>query len=709
VWAAIFPGDRRVWRWSLVAIVPMAGLIAYFLVVPRSYYTGTNSVGVRSIVASVKQGQRLCVPDLLLPGRTAAVQFSYGVLGPPPALRVTISSGGRVVARGSARGQPPGPPAHVTVPIAPQIPARPVVRHATLCIAVGRGGSAQVAGFAALPSNLPPPTIDGRPLKAGIALWFLPTASSKRSLIQQWPTIMRRLTLFRPGFAGKAFYWALFLVGLPLLVYLGVRMLAVAEAPRRRLGLMLAIVGFLSAATWAITTVAFDTPDESEHFAYTESLAERGQALAPNPTVRPPYASDEIFALDAVHHFSYIEVGDTRPPWFPQDQKAWQRRVTLQRPARDNGGGFAVATDVHSPLYYAVLVPGYEAGRGGGIFTELFWMRLISALMGAVVVAAAFATIRELIPTRPELAAAGALLIAFQPMFSFIAGGVDNDNGVNAMAALAVYLTVRMLRRGLTWKTGAALGLTVAALPLMKGTGLALYPAIGLAVLWTVVSRRSRPVFAGLGAMLASFASLAVVWALTAASFHRPVLPVPSGTGLGGGQIGGKLAYIWEAFLPRLPFMAPHFASGEWPFSFIYIHRGFGAFGWYAIFFPNWVYHVLIVVLGLVVLLTLAALARRHRLVLERWPETVFLALVIFAVFVGVELAYYSATPRPVFLTPEQGRYAFTAAVPIASFVVAGLLALSRRSARALCAVLVSAMACLWVVSHLLYIAHDFT
>jgi hypothetical protein len=87
----------------------------------------------------------------------------------------------------------------------------------------------------------------------------------------------------------------------------------------------------------------------------------------------------------------------------------------------------------------------------------------------------------------------------------------------------------------------------------------------------------------------------------------------------------------------------------------------------------------------------------------------VFLALVIFAVFVGVELAYYSATPRPVFLTPEQGRYAFTAAVPIASFVVAGLLALSRRSARALSAVLVSAMACLWVASHLLYIAHDFT
>ena len=27
-----------------------------------------------------------------------------------------------------------------------------------------------------------------------------------------------------------------------------------------------------------------------------------------------------------------------------------------------------------------------------------------------------------------------------------------------------------------------------------------------------------------------------------------------------------------------------HFASGFWPFKFIYVQRGFGAFGWYAIF-----------------------------------------------------------------------------------------------------------------------------
>jgi 4-amino-4-deoxy-L-arabinose transferase-like glycosyltransferase len=687
----------------------MLAVVGYAVLQPRNYYTGTNSVGVRSIVATVNSGQSLCVPGITLPAGTGAVQFSYGAAGQAPRLFVTASLGGHVVARGQFASRPPLPPGRVTVPLSPAVAAARTGQVGTVCVAVQAGGPAQFAGFATLPSSQPAPTVGGRPIASDVALWFLPAAGRRLSVVQAWPRIMRRLALFRPGFATPVFYWLLFVVGVPLLGYSAIRLLAVAREPRRHLVLGLALVSVAAAGFWAITTIAFDAPDESEHFAYTESLVETGRAPDPAPSARAAYASDEVFALDAVHHFSFIEIGDTRPPWFPIDEQSWRQRVAEQHPLRSNGGGASIATEVHSPLYYAAVAPGYALGRSGGVFAELFWTRMMSALLGAIVVVAAFGTIKELIPTRTELAVAGALLIAFEPMFSFMAGAVNNDNGVNALAALAAYLTVRAIRRGPSWRLGLALGTVCALLPLMKGTGFALFPAIGLAVLSIGALRRTPGTAAAAAAALGGFAGIGLVWGLLAGPFHRNVLPLPTGTGLGGGQLGGKLTYVWEAFLPRLPFMSPHFQSGEWPFSFIYIHRGFAAFGWYAVFFPSWVYKTIILVLAGVTVMVLVTAFRFRWVIIRRWPEMLFLILVIAGVLIGVELAYYSAAPRPEYLTPEQGRYAFTAAVPIAVVAIAGLLCLSRQRATSLAAAIVAAMICLNVASHLLYITHNFT
>jgi hypothetical protein len=711
--AAVFPGDRRVWLWSLLAVLPMAALIAYNLATPRAYYTGTDSVGQRSIVAELPPGGRLCVPNITIPGGTGAIALSYAT---PTAMRgfgVTVSIGGRIVARGSLAVLPSQPAnTQLGVPIAPPLPTHPQASGGTVCFTAGHGSPLALAGFAGLPTDATSPTINGRPTHAGISLWFLPPHGETRSLAANWSAMMRRLALFRPGFASDVFYWLLFVLALPLLCYVGLRLLAVANRPGRRLALGLAGVAVAGAAFWAITTVPFDSPDESEHFAYTESIAETGRAPDTSPTSRSPYASDELFALDALDHFGEIEIDDTRPPWFSRDQSIYRHRVAVEHPSRTDGGGFTAATHLHSPLYYSLLVPGYELGHSGGVFTELFWMRLTSALLGAIVVLAAYGTMRELVPSRPELAVGAGLLVAFQPMFSFIAGAVNNDNGVNALAALAVYLTIRALRRGLTWRLGAALGATAALLPVMKGTGEALWPAIIVALAGLVMIRRSRTTFVGLGVTIASFAAVAAIWGALASLFHRSVAASAT-TGVSvvasGGQLGGKLVYLWEVFFPRLPFMSSHWDPSLWPFSFIYVKRGFAAFGWYAIFFPTWVYHVIIAVILACGALALVMAVRRRRIVASRWLEALFLILVILAVIGGVEFAFYSPVPRIPLLIPEQGRYAFTAIVPLAALALAGLLALPRKWATPLVAVLVGAMICFNAASHLLYIAQTFT
>ncbi len=59
-------------------------------------------------------------------------------------------------------------------------------------------------------------------------------------------------------------------------------------------------------------------------------------------------------------------------------------------------------------------------------------MRIGSALIGALVVLFTFLLARELAPGRPWLAVLAALLVAYEPMYGFISGIVNNDVGVNA-------------------------------------------------------------------------------------------------------------------------------------------------------------------------------------------------------------------------------------------------------------------------------------
>ena len=96
----------------------------------------------------------------------------------------------------------------------------------------------------------------------------------------------------------------------------------------------------------------------------------------------------------------------------------------------------------------------------------------------------------------------------------------------------------------------------------------------------------------------------------------------------------------------------------------IYIMRGWGAFGWYAILFPKWLF----VPIGLAVvgfgLLGVAAIVR-DRVAARRlgWELLVLLAIPV-CVFLGVEAVYATTAPRgPV---AEQGRYIFPAIAALA-------------------------------------------
>ncbi len=94
----------------------------------------------------------------------------------------------------------------------------------------------------------------------------------------------------------------------------------------------------------------------------------------------------------------------------------------------------------------------------------------------------------------------------------------------------------------------------------------------------------------------------------------------------------------------------------------IFVERGWGAFGWYDVFFPHRLYEVILAAMIAVPILGLIALRREWPFVRRNAVELALLVLMPLAVVAGFEAAFYTPGARP--FIAEFGRYAFPAIAP---------------------------------------------
>jgi hypothetical protein len=713
---AVFAGDRRVWRVAALVAVPLLALMAFYCVRPRFYFTGTNSVEDDAPVIEARSGERVCVPALHLPADTAFVRLKvYSPSAQRPTLHLSLRVAGRRTIDSTLPPLAVSPERSTNADFAiPQTSARPPSRGARLCLT--SDGRLHVAGTPLSKPGVDPPTLGGTRVAARVAVWYEPRAGRRSSYLARAGSIFERAALFRPGIVGAWTYPVLLFVVLPALALLALRCLALAVAGRgRRLAAWLFAIAAINACCWALITPVFQGPDEVDHFAYTQALVERGQKPTDDPNAPVlRWSSAENLALETTSFLTDHQVGDSRAPWLTAQVREYARRQSHELASKSDGGGYTTSA-AHGPIYYLALAPAYAVAKGGSIFSQLTLMRFTSALIGALVVLFTFLLARELAPRRPWLGVLAALLVAYEPMYGFISGIVNNDVGVNAVAAALELLLIRLLRRGITIPWGALTGAVLLLLPSVKGTGLSLYPIAALAFAIALWRHHRRADLAGWAALAIS----AVVTAELIAHVLNPAFAPPATAGTGGGgpasAIGSNanavsdalhhlptyLAYLWEVFLPRLPGMAAHFPPGSYPGFVIFIERGWGAFGWYDVFFKGWVYAVILAI-SLLVFFVLAPWAARREWPWLRahWAETLTVVLTPAAVIVGFAAAYFSVTPRPVIA--EFGRYLFPAIGPVALFVVGALHAFGRRRVPLVGAGLLAAMIVLSYSSQLL-------
>jgi hypothetical protein len=715
----ILGGDRRVWLVGAAVLAATAVAVLVYLLKEADRYTGTNSVGVRSLVTDVQAGQRLCVGDFEVPDGSGRVQLSMRwPADRRPALRIALRAGD-TVHRGSlpaAAIPAPGDAVPVNIPVR-EVNTPGESAAGRICL-TPTGGTVAVGGTSGIQADQQPPRLDGEPLAARVALRFLPPEGDSSTLLSALPDAFRRAAIFRPGIVRPWLYAAIFLVILPALWLVSLRLLATRAASpgrTRNAAATIALVAFLNAAAWAVITPAWHGPDEPDHFAYAQSVAERGETPDKQQGDAPAFSSRSVVALDAARTYSVVGLGDTRPPWLEADEAHFRARLASHPGREDDGGGYLFSTSSHLPGYYLLAVPAYKLTDSQSTFSELTAMRLVSALLGAVAALCAFLTLLELAPRREWLAVAAGLLVAFHPMLGFMFGVFNNDAGVNAAAALLIFLLVRGLRRGLSVPLAIALGATLAVLPAMKATGAALYPAaaVGIAgMIW----RRHRAAdlrdYAVLGGVAAA---VLAIRAAVVSALEGPTAVVAGG--VGGASVGGTisrvlddpstfLSYTWQMFLPRLWFMNDLHVQ-KWPAFDVFIEGGWASFGWLVVRFPHWVYVVIAGVSILAAALCVVAVVRRRSQALRLGWELAVLLVAIAGVVGGVEAAYFTNAPRSV--PAEQGRYIFTAAVPLAAIAVGASMAFRERLAPLVAAALATAVIGLSYASQLLTLTAYFT
>jgi 4-amino-4-deoxy-L-arabinose transferase-like glycosyltransferase len=373
---------------------------------------------------------------------------------------------------------------------------------------------------------------------------------------------------------------------------------------------------------------------------YVQYLAETGRIPRPIDT-RPgefDLSQEEETVLRDVP-FSYTG----NPTWRSQDDRALQHALAGSLGRKHEEGAGAAAP--YPPLYYALEAIPYKVFSGTSFLDRLLAMRIFSALFAGLTAGFCFLFVRELLPGSPWAAVAAGIAVAFNPLTAFVSGGVNPEALLYAASAAIFWAVARAFRRGLTVARGVGIGCALGVALLTKGTALGFVPGVvvGLAILiWRAAPERRTQALKASGAAVALGALPFLAWlALGTAIYNRS-----TGTATAGlahapvdNGIRVQISYVWQLYLPRLPFM-----NQLMPFSVpkqIWFEGFVGRFGYNEYDFPGWFNSVALGVMGGLVVLAGTALAHARTAIRRRWREGVAYAALVGGILLSVGIGVY--------------------------------------------------------------------
>jgi hypothetical protein len=245
---------------------------------------------------------------------------------------------------------------------------------------------------------------------------------------------------------------------------------------RARWSMTLLLAAYLVLATaYSVANPLHEATDELRHYRFVRTIATigrlpvQGQEPCRSQSHHPPL----FYALGALATF-WIDTGRDIC-YTPPENPFWAYRYW--EVGRDNKNQF-----LHGPD---------EAFPWSGEALAAHLIRLINILIGAGVVWLAWATGRTVWPRRLAIAWGAAALVAFNPMFLYMAGAINNDIIAAFSGAAVLYACLRLVNdaNGLGRRWGIVVGSLFGLALLSKFNLAATIVLIEAAVTWVAWRR----------------------------------------------------------------------------------------------------------------------------------------------------------------------------------------------------------------------------
>jgi 4-amino-4-deoxy-L-arabinose transferase-like glycosyltransferase len=368
-----------------------------------------------------------------------------------------------------------------------------------------------------------------------------------------------------------------------------------------------ALVACLNAVCWSFVTPPFQVPDEPDHFAYVQQLANAHHL--PNRGANRYSAAEEVALADL--HASKVRhrPGSGKTIGSQAEQRRLEgdlRRIEGTAAPGEESAGLAAS---EPPLYYALQAIPYKLGSAGSLLDSLALVRLASSLFAGITALFAFLFLREALPRLPWAWVVGGLAVALFPLLGFMSGAVTPESMLYAVAAVLFYLLARAFRRSLTAYLAAAIGITVAVGLLTKLNFVGLLPGTGIAIMLLAVRVAHKSVADALrafciaiGLALSPLLLFAIANLLSNRAIFGGVVADATNKTASHGSIFTELSYIWQLYLPPLPGMHGDFV-GLFISRRVWFNGWVGLYGWLDTTFPGWVYELALLPAGVVVML----------------------------------------------------------------------------------------------------------
>jgi 4-amino-4-deoxy-L-arabinose transferase-like glycosyltransferase len=454
---------------------------------------------------------------------------------------------------------------------------------------------------------------------------------------------------------------------------------------RRIILLVILALYVILGVLYAVHTPPWQAPDEPAHYNYVRFVATTG--------------GFPVLQMGDYPH-GYMEEIKSRK--FPPDLSIDPIRYEFHQP----------------PLYYVLLAPIYAAVRGA-----LLPLRLSSVLLGLGVVLLAYAVARRIYPERAALALGTAAFVAFLPQHLATAAQLGNDVLAELLFAAVLYILISWVMEtvirdqgsggrdqeagGSRW-SALALGLLLGLILITKTTAYIAVPLAGGVLVWRWWRGRvsARRILADALLVALPAIALALPW------YARDVAVYgwPDFLGLnrhdlivvGQTRTGEFLAQVGlNAYLRR---------ALEFTFKSFW-----GVFGWLGVFMDSRVYFLVALLSGIAAGGLLLRIADRGLRIADNAPaqsvvpetsghavrnrKSAIILLSLSTLLTLLTYIWYNTQ-----FVQHQGRYLFTALIPIAlAFALGWAAALWPRAGRILAAVLIGfavVLAAWGVLSH---------